>query len=89
MDSSDEQRRRLERIAAMPDDQIDTSDIPEVLDWSRATRGGFPHELARAGTVSVDADLLEWFRANGEQDGDLQHTINRVLRDYVERAQSA
>ena len=26
-------------LAALPDDTIDTSDIPEVLDWSGAKRG--------------------------------------------------
>jgi uncharacterized phage-associated protein len=31
----------LKRLALMPDDQIDTSDIPEVSDWSRALRGRF------------------------------------------------
>jgi len=34
------QRERLERLKAMPDDEIDTSDIPVVADWSGAIRGG-------------------------------------------------
>jgi hypothetical protein len=34
-----ERQTRLERLAAMPDESIDTSDIPEVLDWSGAIRG--------------------------------------------------
>ena len=34
------QLERLMRIAALPDEQIDTSDIPVVEDWSRAVRGG-------------------------------------------------
>lgn len=31
----------LAQLALLPDDQIDTSDIPEVTDWSRAVRGRF------------------------------------------------
>lgn len=31
----------LRRLALLADDQIDTSDIPEVEDWSRAIRGKF------------------------------------------------
>lgn len=31
----------LAELAAMPDDQIDTSDIPETTDWSGAVRGRF------------------------------------------------
>ena len=35
------QRSQISALKRMPDDQIDTSDIPEVLDWSNATRGAF------------------------------------------------
>ena len=38
---SPEQNARLERLAAMPDKAIDTSDIPEVRDWTGAKRGLF------------------------------------------------
>lgn len=34
-------RAEVAQLAAMPDDQIDTSDIPEVTDWSNAVRGRF------------------------------------------------
>ena len=34
-----EQRAEIEALAALPDDQIDTTDIPETLDWSGARRG--------------------------------------------------
>ncbi|WP_283419916.1 type II toxin-antitoxin system antitoxin SocA domain-containing protein [Sphingopyxis sp. Geo48] len=37
----------LSRLALMPDDEIDTSDAPEVTDWNRAIRGRFS-------TVSLD-----------------------------------
>jgi hypothetical protein len=36
---TDEQRSRLEKLAKAPEEKIDTSDIPEVLDWSDAFRG--------------------------------------------------
>ena len=35
------QKEELEALAALPDEQIDTRDIPEVLDWSDAKRGLF------------------------------------------------
>ena len=31
----------LRRLALLPDDDIDTSDAPEITDWSRAIRGRF------------------------------------------------
>lgn len=41
MQLTPEQRAELETLAALPDEDIDTSDAPELLDWSRAERGLF------------------------------------------------
>jgi predicted DNA binding CopG/RHH family protein len=40
---ADKQKKELEALAALPDDQIDTSDIPEMTDeqWKGAVRGIF------------------------------------------------
>lgn len=35
------QHAEIEALAALPDEQIDTQDIPEVSDWSGAKRGLF------------------------------------------------
>jgi two-component sensor histidine kinase len=32
-------QKELYALAAMPDSEIDTSDIPETLDWRKAKRG--------------------------------------------------
>ena len=36
---TEEQRAEIEALAALPDAEIDTGDIPEILDWSGARRG--------------------------------------------------
>ena len=36
---SKSEREDLKRLAAMPDDQIDTSDIPEITDITGGVRG--------------------------------------------------
>ena len=36
---TDQQKDELAALTAMSDDEIDTSDIPEVTDWSNAKRG--------------------------------------------------
>ena len=40
---TEERRRELAALAALPDDQIDLSDIPELTDeqWAGAVRGRF------------------------------------------------
>ena len=35
------QREEIEALEKLSDDQVDTSDIPEVVDWSDARRGVF------------------------------------------------
>ena len=40
-DLTSEQQREIAALVAMPDEEINTDDIPEVLDWSRAKRGVF------------------------------------------------
>ena len=35
------QKADIKALAALPDEDIDTSDIPEILDWSGARRGMF------------------------------------------------
>ncbi len=36
-----EQQAELEHLASLPEDKIDTGDIPEQRDWSGARRGVF------------------------------------------------
>ena len=34
-----EQKAEIKALANLPDEKIDTTDIPEILDWSGAKRG--------------------------------------------------
>ena len=79
-----EERAALEAVASMPDSQIDTSDMPEVTDWSGAVRGALYRRVKRLTSLRLDADLLEWFKRGGEG---YQTRINAALREYVERHQ--
>ncbi len=74
---------QLAAIDAIPDDQIDLSDIPEKLDWSNARVGMFYKPIKRQLTVRFDADLIEWFRNHGGDQRGYQTRMNRVLREYM------
>lgn len=69
------------RIDAMTDDDIDTSDIPPL------TEDFFNHATVRVPkraetiTVQVDADVLDWFKAQGD---DYERRVNAALRIYAE-----
>lgn len=60
----------------MKDEDIDYSDIPPLTDqfFTRA-------RLELPSTVTVDLDILDWFRARGE---DYTEQINTILRQYIQ-----
>ena len=50
------QEAELEALEGLPDDQVDTTDIPEILDWSEAKRGVFYRPVKQQVTLRLDAD---------------------------------
>ncbi len=78
-----EQLAELKSLAALPDDAIDTSDAPEVLDWSGAKRGLFYRPVKQQLTLRLDADVVAWFKAHTTSAEGYQTRINRALREYV------
>lgn len=83
---TEHQKADLERLRNMSDDEIDTSDIPETLDWTGAVRGMFYRPIKDQITLRIDADVLEWFRERAP-DGGYQTDINRALREHVVRTE--
>jgi uncharacterized protein (DUF4415 family) len=78
-----EQLAELELLAALPDGAIDTSDAPELLDWSGAKRGLFYRPVKQQLTLRLDADVIEWFRKHTTAKEGYQTRINRALREYI------
>ena len=79
------QLHELARLAALPEKRIDTSDIPEVRDWSAAKRGVFYRPVKQQLTLRIDADVIDWFRSRAPSGRGYQTNINKALREYVER----
>jgi uncharacterized protein (DUF4415 family) len=73
----------LDALAKLPDDKINTSEMPEQLDWSNARRGMFYKPVKKQITLRIDADLIEWFRRNAPGESGYQTRINEALREYV------
>jgi uncharacterized protein (DUF4415 family) len=74
---SKEQKRDIAAIAAIKDEDIDLSDMPEVVDWSRAEIGKFYRPPKKAVTMRLDADVLEWLKGYGKG---YQTRANLLLR---------
>jgi uncharacterized protein (DUF4415 family) len=70
-----------ERIDKLTDEEIDTSDIPPLDDsFFAKARLRMPQPQVSV-VMRVDADLLDWFKAQGEE---FESLINAALRSYVE-----
>ena len=71
-----------EELAAMPDEDINTDDIPELGDefWENA-RVRYPAEGKERLTVRFDEDMVQWFRSQGRG---YQTKMNAVLRSFYE-----
>jgi hypothetical protein len=47
-----ELQAEVDAFAAMPDSEIDTSEMPPITDWSHAVRGGKPGSFDGAGAAA-------------------------------------
>jgi len=72
-----EQKRDIAAIAAKRDEDIDLSDIPAVVDWSRAEIGKFYRPAKKPVTIRLDEDVLEWLKGFGRG---YQTRANLLLR---------
>jgi uncharacterized protein (DUF4415 family) len=79
------QQAELKTLAALPDSQIDRSDIPQLGDdfWREAIRNPLYKPVKQATTVRVDSDVLLWLKGQGKG---YQTRINAILREAMMRA---
>ncbi|MGP5545854.1 hypothetical protein ACTXNN_12315 [Psychrobacter aquimaris] len=76
---SAEQEANLQRLAVLSDHDIDLSDMPEVTDWSGATRGSVVSSDSMVG-ASIIARFQDKAKKTG---GNYQDMINDALEEYL------
>jgi len=81
-----EQQREIAAIAAKRDAGIDLSEMPEVIDWSKAEVGKFYRPAKRPVTMRLDADVVEWLKTYGPG---YQTKANMLLRHAMHSTQAA
>ena len=76
------QRRELAAVAALSDEQIDASDIPELPPsaWKHAVRGRFYRPIKQAVSLRLDADVVAWLKKRGKG---YQTRANHILRERM------
>jgi uncharacterized protein (DUF4415 family) len=80
---SREQKRDIAAIRTMKDEDIDLSDMPEVLDWSKAEIGKFYRPPKRSVTMRLDGDVIAWLKSYGKG---YQTRVNLLLRHAMSAA---
>lgn len=75
-------RKELAALAAMPENDIDFSDLPATKssDWQGAVRGQFYRPVKQQLTVRIDADVLAWLKGQGKG---YQSRLNEILRSAM------
>lgn len=83
-----EQLAQIQALKDLPDDQINTDDIPEVREWTHFRRGAFYKPVKQQITLRLDADIVNWFKAHAKNGRGYQTDINKALRKHVHQAES-
>ena len=76
---------QIRALEDLPEDEVDTTDAPEILDWSDAKRGVFYRPVKQQIAIRIDADIIAWFKANARDGRGYQTDINGALREHVQR----
>ena len=76
------QKSDLKRLAALPDNEIDASDIPELTAAQLAEMKRPEHfrPVKKQITARLDADVLAWLKASGKG---YQSRMNAILRQAM------
>lgn len=83
---TEEQRRELEALRNMPDDQIDFSDIPErPIDWSKARIAPFYRPMLKDFSLKLDGSAIDCLRTGLADGQSLDDAVNKALRDQMFR----
>ena len=80
-----EQQREV-AAGAKRDEEIDLSEMPEVVEWSEAEVGKFYRPPKRPVTMRLDADVVEWLKSYGPG---YQTKANMLLRHAMHSTQAA
>lgn len=83
---TEQQKKELEALANMPDDEIDLADIPErPIDWSKARIAPFYRPKWKEFRFKLNSDALEWFEAGLAEGKSLDEAVNKALRSQMFR----
>ncbi len=83
---TEKKKEELAALAGMADEDVDTSEVPEITDWTGAVRGRFYRPMKQAITIRLDADVIHWLKQGGRG---YQTRVNKILRNAMEEQEKS
>ena len=80
--SQEQMNAELEFLRNQREEDIDTSDAPEISDWSNAVVGKFYRPIKKTINIRLDLDVISWFKEHAN-DKKYQSMINDALRSHI------
>ena len=82
---TEEQKRQLEALDKIPDDEIDFSDIPSITDWSGFRMGLFYRPRWRDFSLKLNENIMDWFEGELADGEPLAEAVNNALASEMYR----
>ena len=82
---TDEQIAELQALADLPDELIDTSEMPEIPTSAKGEVGKFYRPVMVDVTLRLDNYIIKWFKENAEDGVDYAAAINHALLGHIMR----
>ena len=80
-----EQIAELQALAELPDELIDTSEMPEIPPTAKGEVGKFYRPVMVDVTLRLDNYIIEWFKENAADGTDCDAAINHALLGHIAR----
>ena len=82
---TEEQKRQLEALDKIPDDEIDLSDIPLITDWSGFRMGLHYRPKWAKFSLRLDEYIKDWFEGGLDGGETLDEAVNKTLASEMYR----
>ena len=78
-----EEHNLLKDLESMAEEDIDTTDIPEVLEVRNPRRGAYYQRPQRKITILLDDDIVEWLNSLPTGQTDPSSCVHDILRAHI------
>ncbi len=80
-----EEQNLLEDLERMAEEDIDTTDIPEVLEVRNPRRGAYYQRPQREINILLAEDIVEWLESLPTGQADPSSCVHNILRAHIAR----